>query len=76
MEIGDKILGFKFKYSNFIYISGRMDKYIGEEGKIKFIHTDSISVEFGDGELWSYPKELAKNYLVDKEVKEPYYEIY
>lgn len=68
MKVGDKILGFKFFYSDLSYVK-EMDNFIGKVGTIITIIDDTIEIDFNGEGIWWYPKEEAKLYLVDETIK-------
>lgn len=66
MKIGDRIEGFKFNgndYPDIGYIN-EMDEFVGKEGIIEYIDAYEIEIRFNSNEYWSYPKELAKDFLI------------
>jgi len=64
MEIGDKIVGFKFKANKTINYSDLMNLVVGKEGVIEYIDDDCVFARFENNKLWAYPKKQAIKYLV------------
>lgn len=53
---GMEVRGFKFDGANSpCGYAKKMDKYVGEVGKITNVDTDTFQITFKDGELWNYP---------------------
>lgn len=72
IEIGkERIVGFKFEHlTEGIAWRESMNYYVNQKGKIVSIHHDgfmSVGVKFRDGQVWYYPFEMAKNYLIKDE---------
>jgi len=77
MEIGEKVIGFKFEggihegYSEGATLSynENMDKVLGCVGLISSIHRNTVFIRFKE-KSWRYPKHIAEKYLVNKTTKD------
>lgn len=67
--LGKQVRGFKFNIAivpwddHYTYIS-LMDEYIDQVGVIVRDLLDSVSIEFPDGQSFTYPRDLAKQHLI------------
>ena len=69
--LGKQVRGFKFKFdiaalpsgAHYTYINA-MDEYIDQVGVIILDMDSSVSIEFPDGQSWTYPRDLAKQHII------------
>lgn len=66
--LGKEIRGFKFEDGPGYVL--RMNKYIGVIGIIRYVSSDSVSVEFPDQDTWSYPLSEIHDHLVEEQTIE------
>lgn len=65
--IGKKVIGFKFEDNYNIFFDERMNNYIGQVGEIDAVYDSNVDVRFEDGQIWVYPLDLIKNYLIEEQ---------
>ena len=67
MKKDDKIIAFEFDSFEGYCCTDKMKSLIGQEGTIVRVSETTISVHFQQTSgTFGYPKEMAKNYLVNK----------